>query len=122
MIRETHLQVELSFALIKLDVYSAGEDIVAVLTGGEKPHIGCAVVAVPRLSLGGNGERSCTSSVINMTGHKDELLCRKIAESLCVRYGVAVTCTGGVHVDKITPEQIDLIHDSVLGLIAQIIA
>ena len=121
MIRELHLQEKLPFTMIKLDIYPAGEDIVAVLTGGETPHIGCAVLAVPRLSLSGNGENSSTSSVINMTGHKDEILCRRIAESLSVHYGVAVTCTGGIHLEKITAEQIAMIHDAVSGLIEQIV-
>lgn len=99
----------------------AGEDSITVLTGGETPHIGCAALAVPRLSLSGNGETSCTSSVINIIGHKDEILCRRIAEALSIHYGIAVTCTGGVHFEKITAEQITLIQDSVSGLIGQII-
>ncbi|MBQ3664195.1 MAG: hypothetical protein II914_08715 [Clostridia bacterium] len=106
---------------MRLDLFPAGEDIVAVLTGGEKPHVGCAVASVPRPSLSGNGQNSCTSSVINLTGHKDEFLCRRIAESLCVHYCVTVICTGGVHLDSITEEQITMIKDSVSDLIEQII-
>ena len=57
-----------------------GEDLVLTLSGGEKPHIGCVVQAVPRPSLSGDGTISVTSSVINLTGHKDEFLCRRLAE------------------------------------------
>ena len=32
-----------------------GEDLVLTLSGGEKPHIGCVVQAVPRPSLSGDG-------------------------------------------------------------------
>ena len=53
-----------------------GEDILLYIQGGDKPHIGCTVMAVPRPSLSGNGERSVTSSVMNLTGHKDESICR----------------------------------------------
>ena len=53
-----------------------GEDLVLTLSGGEKPHIGCVVQAVPRLSLSGDGT-------------------------------ISVTCTGGVHMDHITGEQIE---------------
>ena len=32
-----------------------GEDILLYIQGGDKPHIGCTVMAVPRPSLSGNG-------------------------------------------------------------------
>ena len=57
-----------------------GEDILINIQGGEKPHIGCPIMAEPRPSLSGNGERSVTSSVLNLTGHKDESICRSLAE------------------------------------------
>ena len=51
-----------------------------------KPHIGCAVLAIPRPSLKSDGSMSCTSSVLNLSGHKDETLCRLLAERACVSY------------------------------------
>ena len=36
-----------------------GEDLVLTLSGGEKPHIGCVVQAVPRPSLSGDGTNQC---------------------------------------------------------------
>ena len=84
-----------------------GEDLVLTLSGGEKPHIGCVVQAVPRPSLSGDGTISVTSSVINLTGHKDEFLCRRLAENRCRETGKVVVCTGGVHMDHITGEQIE---------------
>ena len=63
-------------------------------------------MAVPRPSLTGDGSVSCTSSVLNLTGHKDEQLCRYAAETLSKRYGVTVTCSGGFHKDHITREEI----------------
>ena len=71
-----------------------GEDLILILSGGEKPHIGCVVQAVPRPS-------------INLTGHKDEFLCRRLAENRCRETGKVVVCTGGVHMDHITGEQIE---------------
>ena len=70
-----------------------GEDLVLTLSGGEKPHIGCVVQAVPRPSLSGDGTISVTSSVINLTGHKDEFLCRRLAENRCRETGKVVGCT-----------------------------
>ena len=83
-----------------------GEDILLYIQGGDKPHIGCTVVAVPRPSLSGNGERSVTSSVLNLTGHKDESICRSLAEKVCQATGKTVVCTGGFHLENITTQQI----------------
>ena len=58
-------------------------------------------------SLSGDGTISVTSSVINLTGHKDEFLCRRLAENRCRETGKVVVCTGGVHMDHITGEQIE---------------
>ena len=77
------------------------------IQGGDKPHSGCTVMAVPRPSLSGNGERSVTSSVMNLTGHKDESICRMFAEDVCRTCGKTVVCTGGVHLENITAEQIN---------------
>ena len=50
---------------------------------------------------------------MNLTGHKDEYLCRKVAEQLCTAHGVTVVCTGGVHLDDITKEQIHEITEAI---------
>ena len=65
---------------IEIQETRIGDDIVLILAGGDKPHIGCVVQAVPRPSLTNDGSISVTSSVLNLTGHKDEFLCRKLAE------------------------------------------
>ena len=83
-----------------------GEDILLYIQGGDKPHIGCTVMAVPRPSLSGNGERSVTSSVLNLTRHKDESICRSLAEKVCQATGKTVVCTGGFHLENITTQQI----------------
>ena len=88
-----------------------GRDWTVIVTGGAAPHIGCAVLAVPRESLREDGERSSTGSVLNVTGHKDEEICRYAAERLAAATGRIVVCTGGVHIEGITKDQIDGIRD-----------
>lgn len=83
-----------------------GDDILITVEGGERPHIGCVVQALPRPSLTGSGETSATSSIMNLLGHKDEFLCRRIAERICAATGRTVVCTGGFHMDNIREEQI----------------
>lgn len=96
----------LPFAVLSMEVVSAGEDWQVLFQGGDRPHIGCTVLAQPRPSLTGSGETSCTASVINLSGHKDEAVCREIAERLCTRLGTVVVCSGGFHLDGISREQI----------------
>ena len=97
---------------IEVTVLSIGEDLQSCLAGGEKPHIGCVVQAVPRESLTGDGSWSATSSVWNRTGHKDEVLCRMLAEKICSACRVVTVCSGGVHIDGITGEQIRELVDA----------
>lgn len=91
---------------IEVGVSRIGNDILLCLEGGTKPHVGCVVQAVPRLSLTGDGGRSATASVLNLTGHKDEYLCRQLAEKISSNLGTVVVCTGGFHIDNMTKEQI----------------
>lgn len=67
--------------------------------GGDAPHIGAAVLAQPRPSLSGQGV-SCTSSVLNLPGHKDEAFARPLAERLCKAAELPVCVCVGVHVDR----------------------
>ena len=102
---------KLSFAEITFEIKFIGDDILILIYGGDKPHIGSAVLAIPRKSLS-NDSISCTSSVLNVTGHKDEKICRHVAETFCKRYNSVVICTGGFHVDYLTAAQIQEVIDA----------
>ena len=91
---------------LRVGVKKIGEDLLLSVEGGQKPHIGCVIQSVPRPSLTGDGSCSATSSVLNLTGHKDEYLCRKLSEQICAACQTTVVCTGGVHIDQITKEEI----------------
>lgn len=107
---------ELSFSKISMYVLKAGDDYNVTILGGDKPHIGSSVLAVPRLSLTGDGSVSATSSVMNMIGHKDEQICRYVAETICARKNAVVLCSGGFHVDDISKDGIDEVLDAVKEL------
>lgn len=102
---ELVVERELSFSKMKVCIFSIGADYLITLEGGDSPHIGGCVLAVPRPSLAGEG-MSCTSSVINVSGHKDERLLRLLAEKKCRTSNRVVVCTGGFHQDGITAVQI----------------
>lgn len=100
-----------------MKIFRIGDDIHITLQGGEKPHIGCVVLAVPRPSMEGNGTRSSTASVLNVTGHKDEILCRWLAEQMAARENAVTVCCGGFHMDHITKEQIREVKEAVEEII-----
>ncbi len=105
-VRTKVIRKELSYTKLKVELIYVGKDINIIMQGGNHQHIGTAVLAVPRISLSGDGSISCTSSVLNVTGHKDETVCRYLAETVAAKKNVVVTCTGGFHMDEITEEQI----------------
>lgn len=74
-------------------------DLVYILGGGNRPHIGSIVLKVP-------GEET---RVLNIGTHKDFHVLVPIAEKACEKYGVTVVVVGGVHIDEATREDIDLV-------------
>lgn len=103
---DSRLELSLSFGTMQITERWLGEDLCLSISGG-RPHIGCTVLALPRKSLRNDGSESCTSSVLNVPGHKDEEICRLLAERAAVKYQAVTVCTGGVHLDGITAAQIE---------------
>lgn len=77
-------------------------------------------MAVPRSSPEKNGGISVTSSVLNVTGHKDEYICRFAAEEIAKCRNRITVCTGGVHVDGISKMQIQEIMDAVKEMVHEL--
>ena len=116
MIENKIIKKKLSFSELTIEIKSVGEDILILLSGGDKPHIGCAVLSIPRKSLRDENKISCTSSILNVTGHKDEIICRHVAENFCKKYNAVTVCTGGFHCDNLKAEQIQEVIDIIKNL------
>lgn len=120
---EKTIEKTLSYTKLTVRLISQGADYLILLSGGERPHIGCTVLAVPRPSLRSDKkELSSTASVINVTGHKDEQLCRYLAEKVAAGTGTVTVCTGGFHVDGITESQIREVVGAVKAITDEILA
>lgn len=111
----------LAFTEITLEASFVGDDLVLLLYGGEKPHIGTVVLAQPRPSLCDKSQMSATSSILNIVGHKDEYVCRKMAEAVAAKLQTNVVCTGGIHMDDIEAGQIQAIMHAVDKLTKKLI-
>lgn len=103
---------QLSFATLTIEVERVGGDILILIRGGDRPHIGSVVLAIPRPSIADEKISSCTSSVLNVTGHKDEAICRAVAENFCKKFRAVTVCTGGFHVDNLSVAQIQEVVDA----------
>jgi hypothetical protein len=89
----------------------AGEDLSLSVSGGDRPHIGCAALAVPDRPGGNPGSGHAAVSVITEPGHRDDALAVPIARKLACILGCRVSVSCGVHTDGIAPEQIRQVLD-----------
>jgi hypothetical protein len=93
---------------VLLRLWDSGGGWTGSLTGGEAPHVGGVVLAVPRPSLAGRG-RSCDLWNIPVPGHLDNEVAVPLAKRLCVESGLPVSLTSGIHVDSATDGDIALL-------------
>lgn len=84
-----------------------GDDIVYMLGGGERPHVGSMVVKEP-------GKRA---RVVKIGEHYDYIVLKPIAEEACKKYNRTVVAVGGVHVDGATKKEIDILVNNCKELI-----
>ncbi len=97
---------------IRAEVCLIGNDLVVTISGGAKPHVGAVAVGIPRPSLDDPDIVSATASVFAMIGHKEDDLARNMARVLAAKLNRTVVITVGIHVDKISAEEIGDIEGS----------
>ena len=86
-----------------------GKDLLVTLGGGERTHIGGVVVCEP-------GKEA---HVVRLGNHYDVFVLQPMAEKLCGRYSCTVVCTGGIHIDDATKEEIEEIKENCWKLLEQ---
>ena len=85
-----------------LEKKKIGDDLLFILGGGEKSHLGGVVICEP-------GKKS---QAIRLEGHFDDMVLQPIAETACKKYKVTVVAVGGVHVDHATKKEIDVLVEN----------
>ena len=75
------------------------DDLIYVLGGGERSHIGGIVICEPDKK----------PRIIKFEGHRDYIVLQPIAEAACKKYKKKIVAIGGVHVDNATKKEIDLL-------------
>jgi hypothetical protein len=86
------------------------KDLLYVLTGGEKPHIGGIVICEP----------SKEPQVIRLGNHYDYIVLEPIAKTACKKYNTTVVAVGGIHIDDATKNDIERLVGNCNNLIKYI--
>jgi hypothetical protein len=97
--------------------YPVGHDLVVIVCGGDRAHIGASALAQPRASLNDAEKISASTSVMCVVGHKEELLAHRIAQTLASRLNCVVSVSCGIHVDNADKQQIQIIQTMVAELL-----
>jgi hypothetical protein len=87
-------------------VEEMGEDLVVAVGGGQRPHVGCVVLAQPLPSKAPGRKWSASCSVLTIPPHKEEPIARGIATRLAEALGRVTVVTAGVHDDTLDADGI----------------
>lgn len=106
---------------LSAEVIRMGEDLCAVITGGDRPHLGCAALAVPHPGISNPDCPSATVSTLNLPARRDGDLANDVAKELSRSLGhhAAVLC--GVHFDSFSPKLMQLVSQAAQCLSSLII-
>jgi len=84
---------------IYLERKDLSNDILLVMRGGEKPHIGSVVIC----------ENEKISESIKFGEHKDYIVLEPIALAAAKKYKRKVVAIGGIHIEAASKDEIELI-------------
>ena len=85
-----------------LEKKQVGEDLVLILGGGEKTHIGAVIMC----TLDGK------TQILKYGTHKDYIVLEPIAKIACEKYKTNVVATGGVHIENASKKEIEEVIDN----------
>ncbi len=97
---------------LDVSVQSIGADLLVVITGGDRPHVGATATASVMRSPFRDG-LSTSVSTHSVPGHKEYVLATRVAERLARSLSRTVTVVVGIHIDRATSEQIREVVDVV---------
>ena len=93
-----------------LEKHELDNDLIYILGGGERSHIGSVVICEP----GKNAH------IIRLSGHDDDIVLKPIAEKACKKYKNKTVALGGIHIDQATKQEIDLLVKNCAKLVEKI--
>jgi len=106
---------------VTLTLLWAGQAVQALLTGGDEPHLGGVVLAVPRPSLSGDGI-SADTFIIPVPGHKDVEVALPAATALARLLNQPVSVSAGIHAEAMHAEEIAAVRQNCAELTQRALA
>ena len=97
---------------VEVAAFICGKDIVVVIEGGTRYHIGAVALAVPRPSIADPTQISASASVLCVTGHKEDELARHTALKIASTLNCTVTVIAGIHIDEANAQAISELMDN----------
>jgi hypothetical protein len=91
---------------VRLTAQALGKDVCVTVTGGAA-HVGAVALSVARQSLKFGGETGVSTSILTLTGHKEDVVAKFVSEKLALVLNKNVVAVCGIHYDNITQENID---------------
>lgn len=89
-------------------ICEVGRDVVVAVGGGERPHVGCVVLAQPHRSKRPTVGWSASCSVLTIPPHKEEAIARVVAVRVASDCGRVAVVTAGVHDDNLDRAGIEI--------------
>lgn len=104
---------------LRAAVSFAGDDIVVIITGGTREHIGAVSLATSRKSLA-DDSISATASVLCLSGHKEDMWARSASLEIAALCNTNVLVSVGVHVDNAVSSDLQILEDNFKKLLFNI--
>ncbi|MDR0875995.1 MAG: hypothetical protein LBN12_07295 [Clostridiales Family XIII bacterium] len=99
---------------IHAELTRVGDDLLCIVTGGTRPHIGAVCLADFA-----TGQPVCRT--LAGEGHKEALPAELFAKALCEHHGVNVACTAGIHVDDASTDEIGIMMGNATMLLDRLL-
>lgn len=112
MIEERVYQVGEGRLQVKLLATITSDGLVVQIFGGDRTHIGALALSIPAPSLNDPGSISCSTTVVPIIGHKDDEIARPVAEEIARSWGSPVLAVVGIHVDRASQRDIDILRNN----------
>lgn len=106
---------------VEVAAFVCGKDLVVVIEGGTRYHVGAVALAIPRPSLADSKQVSASASVLCVTGHKEDELARNAALQIATALNCTVTVIAGIHIDDAKPEDLRNLLDNCNCVIRRLI-
>lgn len=102
-------------------IVRCGKDVSLTVGGGEVPHLGASALAIPRPSLNDPEACSASTSVLCVTGHKEDEFARRAAQKIASQLNCVVNVTAGIHIEQAQPEELARLGKNLDALLSAVL-